>query len=74
MTQRLYRGRCAYIDNLQTSLQLFQDNRDAIYGLVEDQEQLDDSSRKKVRKFVDGFYKVIDNPKKVHREIETQCI
>lgn len=74
VTQRLYRGRCAYIDNLQTSLQLFQDNRDAIYGLIEEQEQLDDSSRKKVRKFVDRFYKVIDNPKKVHREIETQCI
>ena len=74
VTQRLYRGRCAYIDNLQTSLQLFQDNRDAIYGLIEQQEQLQESTRKKVRKFVDRFYKVIDNPKKVHREIETQCI
>lgn len=74
VTQRLYRGRCAYIDNLQTSLQLFQDNRDAIYGLIETQEQLEDSTRKKVRKFVDRFYKVIDDPKKVHRELESQCI
>ena len=74
VTQRLYRGRCAYIDNLQTSLQLFQDNRDAIYGLIENQEQLEDSTRNKVRKFIDRFYKVIDNPKKVRREIETQCI
>lgn len=74
VTQRLYRGRCDYIDNLQTSMRLFQDNRDAIYGLIEQQEQLDESSRKKVRKFVDRFYKVIDNPKKVHREIQTQCI
>jgi hypothetical protein len=74
VTQRLYRGRCAYIDNLQTSLQLFQDNRGAIYGLIEKQEQLDESSRKKVTKFVDRFYSVIDNPKKVHREIQSQCI
>lgn len=74
VTQRLYRGRCAYIDNLPTSLQLFQDNRDAIYGLIEQQEQLEESSRKKVRKFVDRFYKVIDDPKKVHREIQSQCI
>ena len=74
VTQRLYRGRCAYIDNLPTTLQLFQDNRDAIYGLIEQQEQLEDSSRKKVRKFVDRFYKVIDDPKKVHREIQSQCI
>jgi len=74
VTQRLYRGRCAYIDNLPTSLQLLQDNRDAIYGLIENQEQLEESTRKKVRKFVDRFYNVIDNPKKVHREIETQCV
>ena len=74
VTQRLYRGRCAYIDNLPTTLQLFQDNRATIYGLIEQQEGLDESSRKKVTKFVDRFYKVIDNPKKVHREIVTQCV
>lgn len=74
VTQRLYRGRCAHIDNLQTSLQLFADKRDAIYGLIEQQEQLDESSRKKVTKFVDRFYAVIDNPKKVHRELESECV
>jgi hypothetical protein len=30
VTQRLYRGRCAHIDNLGVSLQLFQDSREAI--------------------------------------------
>jgi hypothetical protein len=74
VTQRLYRGRCAYIDNLQTSLQLLQDKRDTIYGLIEQQAQLDESSRKKVTKFVDRFYAVIDDPKKVRREIESECI
>lgn len=74
VTQRLYRGRCDYNDNLQASIQLFQDNRDAIYGLVDQQPELDDSTRKKVRKFVDRFYEVIENPKKVHREILSQCI
>ena len=74
VTQRLYRGRCAYIDNLQTSLQLFQDNRDAIYALIAQQEQLEESSRKEVTKFIDRFYKVIDDPKKVYREIQSDCI
>lgn len=74
VTQRLYRGRCAYNDNLQTSIQLFQDNRDAIYELFGQQEQLQDSTRKKVRKFVDRFYGVLDNPKKVQREITSRCI
>ena len=74
VTQRLYRGRCAYIDNLEASMTLFQENREAIYGLVDGQEQLDDSTRKQVRKYVDGFFDVIDDPKKVHREISSQCI
>ena len=51
-----------------------EDNREAIYGLIEQQEQLEESTRKKVRKFVDRFYDVIDNPKKVYREITSQCI
>ena len=74
VTQRLYRGRCAYIDNLEASLQHFQDNREAIYGLIDRQEQFEDSTRKKVRKYVDGFYDVIDNPKRVRREISSKCI
>jgi len=74
VTQRLYRGRCAYNDNLQTSIRLFQDNRDAIYELIGQQKQLEDSTRKKVSKFVDRFYDVLDNPKKVQREISSRCI
>lgn len=74
VTQRLYRGRCAYIHNLPTSLKLFQDNRDAIYALIDQQQELTESTRKKVRKFVDRFYNVIDNPKKVRREITSRCI
>lgn len=74
VTQRLYRGRCAYIDNLPTTLQLFQDNRRAIYELIDQQPELTDSTRKKMRKFVDRFYEVIDNPKKVQREIASKCI
>lgn len=74
VTQRLYRGRCAYNNNLPATLASFQDNREVIYGLIEQQEQLDDSTRKKVRKFVDRFYEVIDNPKRVQREITSQCI
>ncbi len=74
VTQRLYRGRCDYNDHLQTSIQLFQDSRDAIYDLIDQQAGLEDSTRKKVRKFVDRFFDVIDNPKKVHREISSKCI
>ena len=74
VTQRLYRGRCEYIGNLETSVQLFLDKRDAIYGLFEDQQQLQESTRKKTLKFIDGFYDVVENPKKRQRAIESRCI
>ena len=74
VTQRLYRGRCAYIDNLEVSIQLFRDNRQAIYGLIDQQQELQDSTRKKVRKFVDRFFDTIDDPKKVRREITSKCL
>jgi hypothetical protein len=74
VTQRLYRGRCDYIGNLDTSVQLFQDKRESIYGLFEDQQELEESTRKKAIKFIDRFYDVVENPKKRRREIEDRCI
>jgi hypothetical protein len=74
VTQRLYRGRCEYIGNLETSVRLFLDKRDAIYGLFEDQQQLQESTRKKTLRFIDRFYEVLENPKKREREIESRCI
>ena len=74
VTQRLYRGRCDYIGNLDTSVQLFQDKRDAIYSLFEYQQQLQESTRGKALAFIDRFYDVIENPKRRQREIESRCI
>ena len=74
VTQRLYRGRCTHTGNLSQSLQAFQDNRSAIYALIESQPELTPKTRKSVLKFVDGFYDVIDDPKQVERRIETKCI
>jgi hypothetical protein len=74
VTQRLYRGRCAYIDNLPETLRLFRDRREVINALIDGQAELEPSTRKSVKKFIDRFYDVIDNPKTLHREIESQCI
>lgn len=74
VTQRLYRGRCASIDNLPTSIQLLQEKQDAIYKLFEEQQELEERTRKKVTKFIDRFYQVISEPKKLHREITSKCI
>jgi hypothetical protein len=74
VTQRHYRGRCAHIDNLGTSVQLFQDKRDVIYRMFEEQQELEEATRKKALKFIDRFYDVIDNPRAQRSKIESQCI
>ena len=74
VTQRLYRGRCEHLSNLPASVRQLQDSRDVIYALFEDRQELDESTRKKVTKYIDRFYDVIDNPKKLRREIEKRCI
>lgn len=72
--QRLYRGRCLNNEHVPTSLQKFQDGRDAIYALLDAQEELSSSTRKSLVKYVDGFYKLIDDPRDVEKQIIDACI
>ena len=74
VTQRLYRGRCAHIGNLDNSVQLFQENRDEFFALITNQAELAPKTKKSMTRFVENFYKVIDNPKKLDREIRNDCI
>ncbi|MDJ0812374.1 MAG: hypothetical protein QNJ23_01485 [Woeseiaceae bacterium] len=72
--QRLYRGRCVNNEHVEASLQTFRDNRDAIYALVDEHEGLKPYLRKKVTKYIDDFYELINDPRDVERRILDECI
>jgi len=72
--QRLYRGRCANNSHLTTSLREFENNRDALYALIHEQEGLDSKVRKRIIRYIDDFYEVIDNPRQVERKIINRCL
>jgi hypothetical protein len=74
VTQRLYRGRCMHNTHLGESMQAFQENRQAIFALIDGQPELTDKMRKQVRNFVEDFYEIIESPKHVARKIESKCI
>ena len=74
VTQRLYRGRCMYNVHLDDSMRAFQENRQAIFALIDEQQELTPKTRKQVREFVEEFYEIIENEKKVDRKIESKCI
>jgi len=72
--QRVYRGRCVNNQHVENSIQQFRDKRDAIYGLVENQVGFEDDTRKDLVKFIDKFYELIEDPKKVERSILKRCL
>lgn len=72
--QRLYRGRCTNNAHLDRTLALYRDKREGIYAIISSQAGLEEKYRKKMKKFVDGFYKIIDSPKLMERHLTTKCI
>jgi hypothetical protein len=72
--QRLYRGRCANNEYLDSSLQLFRDKRQAIHELVDSVPGINKKSIRNTRRFIDEFYGIIDSPKHVDRYIVGRCL
>ena len=71
---RLYRGRCANNAHVAASVQAFKARQQDIYGLMTDLEPLAPSTQKKLTRYLDGFYKVIDNPRQIESRLVGKCI
>jgi hypothetical protein len=74
--QRLFRGYCGPADQWTKVIDLFKQKKDTIYALYSDpigklmkKDQVDQTL-----KYYDDFYKIINDPKAVKREIAQQCI
>ena len=72
--QRLYRGRCAFNAQLPETIQAFQDKRDELFALPDNAEYMDKSSRSKMRRYLESFFKTIDNPKEVDKRFIRACV
>ncbi len=72
--QRLYRGRCTNNEHLEQTIASYMNKREGIYALIENQEGLEPKYRKKMKRFLDDFYKTISSPKQVERQLITKCI
>jgi hypothetical protein len=70
---RLYRGLCKHAGYLDRSLDRFRARKEAIYALYRQQEGLDDRQRRRVLRYFDEFYEVIDDPEKLRRELTAKC-
>jgi hypothetical protein len=72
VTQRKYRGYCSYNESLPAALNVFRERREAITAALIPAE-FSASRQKKIRRFTEGFYKILDDPKELQEEIMDDC-
>lgn len=65
VVQRLYRGFPRNINDLQTAFQIFNQQREKIYALVNEFELLDAKNKKEMIAYLNDFYKVINKDRDV---------
>jgi hypothetical protein len=71
--QRVFRGRCSNIDQLDDTIVIFNERRAAIEAaLLPD--GLVDKPRKTAVKYIDEFYEVINDPKQRQKRIIDKCV
>ena len=73
VTERLYRGNCLTPEELKAALDRFRAKRGAIDAVFADLPQLLPERVKKMQKFYDEFWKRIDDPRGLAKEIANDC-
>ena len=71
--QRLYRGFCQSEDINQVTFETFQDKRQDIIALYENQKGLKERTIKKTIRYYDDFYATIANQKKQKKAFQNKC-
>ena len=71
--QRLYRGFCPFNSNLPQSVELFNEKKPDILALFENNAHLTDKNRKTAISYIEKFYEIINNPKKIEKLIIDKC-
>jgi hypothetical protein len=70
---RRFGGLCTTTSELPAILPLFRERREAIYALYRNQVEVSESRRRSTLKYLDGFYRVINDPVQVERRMLRRC-
>ena len=71
--ERVYRGLCSSAPHLPETFALFNAKKDAIYALYREQEGLNAGVLRRTLEYLDEFYRTINDPRAVDREITRKC-
>lgn len=70
---RLYRGFCVFNDEMPHTVALFQQKKADIMALIQDNPHLTDRMREGALDYIEAFYGIIDDPKKLEKNITDKC-
>ena len=70
--QRLYRGRCSHNTQLDATIALFNGKRGEVEAALAPQD-LSERSQKSVLRYLESFFKTINDPKKLNKNIIGKC-
>lgn len=72
--QRLFRGRCKADDVWASAINKFQQHRSEIVALFTEFEGLNKSHRKRSLGYIEGFFKILDSPERIEKDIIKRCV
>lgn len=70
---RRYRGFCEPAAVLQQVFDHYIERKDGFYALYDEQEGLTDRSRKKGLDYLDSFFRMLEDPRKIRKKISHSC-
>lgn len=73
VTDRLYRGLCRDTHLLEQTLQMFTEKRPVFHSLVDEQQELRSGHKRKMKRYIDEFYRTIRDPKLIERKLIRTC-
>ena len=73
VTQRLFRGRCEFIDHMDATIELFNREREAIEAALASG-GVSEKRQRSQAKFVARFYDIVNDPKLRERHVDDRCL
>lgn len=73
LTQRLYRGYCEHNPHLDAEIEMFKEKKEAVFASVTSFSDLEGLRTKRLVRFLEGFYRVIESDKSANARIYKKC-
>lgn len=71
--ERLFWGPCSERENYEKAASVFNDKKEELYTLFREFPQLSDKNRKNTLEYLDSFFSVINDPRKMGMEVVSKC-